>query len=75
MTTPGTDTTATLPSVQVGGKAVAVCAYGSTQYVNTTDPNGNYTSGPVSAQERGRSTLKGQEAVIVIPRTPLPAGA
>ncbi|GAA0514217.1 hypothetical protein [Deinococcus depolymerans] len=75
MTTPGTETTATLPSVQVGGKAVPACAYGSTQYVNTTDPAGNYTGGPVSAQETGRRILKGQGAVIVIPRTPLPAGA
>lgn len=75
MTTPGTETTATLPSVQVDGKAIPACAYGSAQYVNTTDSAGNYTGGPVSAQEIGRSILKAQGAVIVIPRTPLPAGA
>lgn len=75
MTTPDTETTATLPNVHVDGVNVPACAYGSAQYVNTTDPPGNYTSGPVSAQDMGRRILKGQGAVIVIPRTPLPADA
>lgn len=75
MSTPATETTATRPVVRVSGSAVAACAYGSAQYVNTTDAPGNYTGGPVSAQDMGRRILKGQGAVIVIPRDPLPPGA
>lgn len=69
------DTTATDATLSVeGGGSVEVCAYGSTQYVNTTDAPGNYVGGPRSAQDIGRSILKGYGAVFVIPRAPLVAG-
>lgn len=70
-TTADTDTTVSQASVRVGGVPVEVCAYGSAQYVNTTDAPGNYTSGPAAAQDVGRRILKGSGAVFVIPREPL----
>lgn len=69
------DTTATDATLTLeGGGALEVCAFGSTQYVNTTDSPGTYVGGPRSAQDIGRSILRGYGAVFVIPRSPLVAG-
>lgn len=73
-TTPGADTAASGATLSVDGRALEVCAYGSTQYVNTTDAPGNYTGGPRSAQDIARSILKGQGGVVLIPRQRLQAG-
>lgn len=70
----GGETTATGASLTVDGQSVPVCAYGSTQYVNTKDAPGNYVGGYRSAQDIGRSLLKSSGAVFVIPRTALEAG-
>ncbi|GGL11384.1 hypothetical protein [Deinococcus radiotolerans] len=68
------DTTATGAALSVDGQDLEVCAYGSTQYVNTTDPPGRYSSGLVGAQEIGRSLLSGYGAVFLIPKVPLTPG-
>ncbi|MPY67712.1 CAP domain-containing protein [Deinococcus sp. SDU3-2] len=68
------ETTATEASLTVDGQAVPVCAYGSTQYVNTKDAPGNYVGGYRSAQDIGRSLLKSSGAVFVIPKQPLEPG-
>lgn len=65
------DTTATEASLTVNGQSVPICAYGSTQYVNTTDAPGDYVGGPVSAQDIGRSILRSSGAVFLIPAQPL----
>lgn len=65
------DTTASSATVTEDGVPVPVCAYGSTQYTNTTDPPLVYVTGPVSAQDVGRSILKGYGAVFIVPQRPL----
>lgn len=65
------NTTATGAALSVDGQDLKVCAYGSTQYINTTDPPERYSSGLVGAQEIGRSLLSGYAAVFLIPKVPL----
>ncbi len=67
------DTVATEASLLTNGHAVPVCAYGSSQYVNAKDAVGNYEGGLISAQDIGRSILKGSGAVFIIPLQPLQA--
>lgn len=57
--------TATAAALSVDGQAVPVCAYGSTQYVNTTDPD---------AQATGRSIMEENGSAFVIPKVPLVSG-
>lgn len=68
------DTTATEAQLTVDGIGVEVCAFGSTQYVNTVDAPGSYPDGVKSAQDIARSILRGYGAVMVIPKAPLEAG-
>jgi hypothetical protein len=68
------DTTASNATITEDGQPVNVCAYGSTQYVNTSGGTINYTTGPVSEQDVGRSILKGYGAVFIVPQKPLNPG-
>lgn len=68
------ETTATEAQLTVDGTNVEVCAFGSTQYVNTVDAPGSYPDGIKPAQDVARSILRGYGAVVVIPKEPLTAG-
>ena len=53
------------------GVSVPVCAYGSAQFVDTTDRILMYRDGPRRFQDIGQSILRDSGAVFVIPKVPL----
>jgi hypothetical protein len=64
------NTTVSNAQLSVDGQPLELCAFGSTQYSNSTDQPINYPDGPHSAEQIARDLLKGYGAAVLLPKAP-----